>query len=468
MVEPVTPNTPQTAAAAGPATATTPVAVPAPAKKKKGKKRGRGIIVVGALLLLIAIVAGVVMSSHGEEGIAVEVTPASYRTIVQTVTATGVIDPQTQIKISSEVSGEIVYLGVKEGDVVTQGEVLVRINPSSMEAQVDQVRASISASQAREAQAQATLIRAQADLGRLKQLAEKKLSTAQEMDAAETQVRVASAELQAARFATQQARANLRQVQESVAKTTIVAPMSGVVTKLNSKLGEKVVGAIQMTGTEIMTIADLSVIEAVVDVSESDVVQVSLGDKAEIELDAIPDHKYHGVVSAIANSPKTTANGLQQDQITNFQVRLLVTDADSRFRPGMTATATIQTAETPKALAVPIQAVTAREQKDSLHKELEAAGEEEATNVKLDRPIKSAAPVPVVFVRQGDSVVTREVKVGIRDDQYIEIVAGLKPGEVVVSGSYKAISKELESGSKVTVKEKEKEKDRAATKETKK
>lgn len=449
MADPVSPNPSQAAPVLAPPVAQQPKGT----KKKKGKKRRRGLIVVAVLALLVIVTVAAIVGSNKETGISVEVQPATNRTIIQTVTATGVIEPQTQLIISSEVSGEIVFLAVKEGDVVHQGQVLVRINPESMNAQLDQARAGISASQAREAQAQANVLRAEADLGRLTLLSDKKLATAQEMDAAQTQVSVARAERDAARFATQQARAQLRQVQESVAKTTIVAPMSGVVTKLNSKLGEKVVGAIQMTGTEIMTIADLSTIEAVVDVSETDVVQVKLGDPAEIELDAIPDRKYKAIVSAIANSPKSSVGGLQQEQITNFQVRLRVVNPDSRFRPGMTATAEIQTAIANNVLTVPIQSVTAREKKDSLREEQRRLAEEgdAAANTRLETSSRDARPDPIVFVLAGDSVVTRVVTLGIRDDQYFEIKGGLKPQERVVSGSYKAISKDLEDGSKVTV-----------------
>lgn len=462
MVEPVTPNTPQTAPAAGPAVIPPPAAAQLAPKKKRKKKGRRGLVIAIVLVVLVGVIVASIVGSKGEEGVSVDITKASYRPVVQTVTATGVIEPQTQLKISSEVSGEIIYLGVKEGDVVSQGEVLVRINPESMNAQLDQARAGISGSQAREAQASASLMRSEADLGRLRQLADKKLSTAQEMDAAETQVRVARAELDAARFATQQARAQLRQMQESVAKTTITAPMSGVVTKLNSKLGEKVVGAIQMTGTEIMTIADLTTIEAVVDVSETDVVQVKLGDPAEIELDAIPDHKYKGLVSAIANSPKTQSSGLQQEQITNFPVRLRIIDPDARFRPGMTATVTIQTARTARALTVPIQSVTARDAKDTAGSPMKDVEDDEATNVNLDETNERVErPKPAVFVLSGDSVLLRIVTLGIRDDQFIEIVGGLKPGEQVVSGSYKAISKDLENGSKVIVSKSGKEKSKA-------
>jgi HlyD family secretion protein len=426
-------------------------------RTRKRRKSRRGLIVLGALVLLVAIGVATVLSSGGDEAVSVETQQVATRTIIQTVTATGIIEPQTLLKISSEVSGEIVFLGVKEGDVVSHGQVLVRVNPESMMAQVDEAEAGILAARSREAQANASLIRAQADFGRLEQLAEKKLATAQEMDAARTQVRIAQAERDAARYGIQQAQAGLRRVRDAVSKTTIVAPISGVVTKLNSKLGEKVVGAIQMTGTEIMTIADLSVIEAVVEVSETDVIQVKLGDRAEIEVDAIPDQKYVAIVSSIANSPKTAGNQLTADQVTNFEVRLRFVSPDPRFRPGMTNTATIETATKANVLSVPIQSVTSREKKDSVRVEMETQADESgaATNTRLEETKQERAQ-PIVFVKQGDSVVARPVRTGIRNDQFIEILEGLRASDVVVSGSYRAISKDLEDGSKVKVTQKEK------------
>lgn len=413
---------------------------------RKPKRRGRGgLIAVVGIIALVVLGAILYFSNNKQAGISIEVQPAAKRTIDQTVLATGIVDPETQVKISSEVSGEIVYLGVQEGDHVQKGQVLVKINPQQIIAEVDEARAGISSAQARAAQAKANLLHAQQDLSRMQQLFDKKLATQQELDNASAAVKVNEADLDAARFAIEQSQASFRRVQQSVVKTTIVSPISGVVTKLNSKLGEKVVGAIQMTGTEIMTIADLSVIEAVVDVSETDVVQVHFGDTADVEVDAIPGQKFKAYVSQIANSPKESGVGTQE-QMTNFEVHLRFIDPDLRFRPGMTATATIRTDRKENVLSVPIQSVTTRTKKQD-ETETEENG---VTNKKNERP-KEDHPAPIVFIKVGDSVVTRTVKTGIRDDQYIEITDGLKPGDVVVSGSYKAISTDLENGSKVTI-----------------
>jgi len=424
-------------------------------RRPRRRKRNTGLI-IGIVLGGLVILA-VVMTQLGgpkKEGTAIEVTAAAKRTIVQTVVATGMIDPETQVKISSEVSGEIVYLGVEEGDTVHKGQVLVRINPDAIRAQKEQATAAVEAALARQESANATLIRNQQELKRVEQLFQKNLSTAQDKDNAETQVRIAMAEQGAAMHQVEQQRASLRQVEESLKKTTIVAPISGTVTKLNSKVGEKVVGAIQMTGTEIMTIADLGVIEAVVDVSETDVVEVSIGDTAEVEVDAIPQQKFTAVVSQIANSPKKSGTGTSE-QLTNFEVRVRFLDPDDRLRPGMTATATIQTARENDVLSVPIQSVTTRTKESDLDSALQAAEENEnVRNLDLEKKKKAEAARPIVFLKSGDTVSAREVTTGIRDDQYIQIKSGLNPGDTVVSGSYKAISKDLEDGSKVYIEEK--------------
>lgn len=422
----------------------------APGAHPVRKKKRRTGLVVGILAVLVVLaVAAIVMTKKGaQDAVIVETQKVTTRTIRQTVTATGVIDPETQVKISPEVSGEIVYLGVVEGQVVTKGQVLVKINPQSMLAQRDEASAGILAAQARAAQSKASLLRSQQDLARVQQLFEKKLATNQELDAAQAQVKIGAAEADATRFQVAQSQASLRQVTESLNKTTIVAPLSGVVTKLNSKLGEKVVGAIQMTGTEIMTIADLSVIESVVNVSETNVVQVHSGDTADVEVDAIPNQKFKAVVSRIANSPKAAGVGTQE-QITNFEVRLRFLDPDTRFRPGMTAFATIKTAEKADVLTVPVGSVTTREKKTDVQKAKSESDESGAKNVNIERAAKDNRPEPIVFVKLGDTVAARKVTTGISDDQYVEIVGGLKPGETVVSGSYKAISKDLEEGMRV-------------------
>lgn len=412
-------------------------------RKKKKSRTGLIVVIVVGVLALLAVV--VMMSGDGEGArMKVETTTVENRTIVQTVTATGMIDPQTQVKVSPEVSGEIVYLGVEEGQSVQKGQVLVRINPQSMMAERDEAQALISGAQSRVAQSEAGLLRSEQELERVKLLFEKKLSTQQELDAATAQVKIARAELSSARYAVAQSQAGFRRVRQSLSKTTIVSPISGIVTKLNSKLGEKVVGAIQMTGTEIMTVADLSVIEAVVNVSENDVVQVSLGDTAEVEVDAIPGQKFKAVVNRIANSPKQSGLGTQE-QITNFEVRLRFIVPDPRFRPGMTATATIETDKKTNVLAVPIQSVTTRDTSKRVTIE-----DDEAKNVSVEKVTrKEEGPQPVVFVVQGGKALLRKVATGVRDDRYIEITSGLKAGDVVVSGSYKAITKDLKDSALV-------------------
>ncbi len=418
-------------------------------RPKRKRSRVALWVTLSTLLVVGILVVMMLMRSGTLPSIEIETQRVFRTTILQTVTATGVIDPETQVNVSPEVSGEIVYIGVKEGDHVRKGQLIVRINPESMIAQRDEAQAVISASQARLAQSQASVLRSEQDLERQKQLAERKLTTLQELEAAETGVKISQAERDAARFNVQQSQAGLRRVRESLNKTSIYAPISGVVTKLHSKVGEKVVGAIQMSGTEIMTIADLSVIEAVVDVSENDVVQVSLSDTAELEVDAIPNQKFRAVVSRIANSPKQSGIGTQE-QLTNFEVRVRFIDPDDRFRPGMTATAVIQTDKRENTLAVPIQAVTSREDTTGRDK-FGINGESGVHNTQLEKAAeKSDKPVPIVFVRVGDSVQTRAVTTGIRDNRNIEIIGGLKPTDVVVIGTYKAISKDLQNGSRVS------------------
>ncbi|MCC7438528.1 MAG: efflux RND transporter periplasmic adaptor subunit [Armatimonadetes bacterium] len=416
------------------------------------KKKSRTGLIVGIVLavLLGSAIAAMVLRDSDGEGILVETEKVQRRDITQTVYGRGTIDPETQLVISSEVSGEIVFLGAKEGDVVQKGQVLVKINPQSMLAQQSEAQAAISGAQARLASAKAGLIRQQTELARIQQLFDKNLSTRQELDNAKSQVQISEAEVDAAGFAVDQARANSRMVQESLNKTTIRAPITGTIVKLNSKVGEKVVGAIQMTGTEIMTIADLSVIEAVVDVSENDVVQVQLNDTADVEVDAIANEKFKAYVSQIANSPKKSGLGTT-DQVTNFEVRVRFVNPDPRLRPGMTATATIKTATAKNVLSVPLQSVTSRDE-DKEKDSIRAAEEEERSvkNVKLASKKEEKAQ-PMVFVKVGDSVTIRKVEYGIRDEQYYQITSGLNEGEEVISGGYKAISKDLEQGSKVRI-----------------
>lgn len=418
------------------------------ATSTRKRKKSRSGLIIGIVLGVLFIIALMMFFGGGGEGegILVETEQAERRTIVETVTASGMIEPETQVVISSEVSGEIIYLGVEEGESVEKGQVLVRINPETIVAQREQTEAQILSARTRVASAKAGMLKAESEYNRLKRLYEKQLVTTQELETAESQVKITEAEHEAAQYQVQQAEASLRQVNESVNKTTIRSPISGIVTKLNMKVGEKVVGAIQMTGTEIMTVADLSVIEAVVDVVETDVVGVDLGDEAEIEVDAFGNRKFRGVVSQIANSAKSTGMGTQ-DQLTNFAVRLRFTDPDGRFRPGMRATAFITTEKRDNVVAVPIQSVTTRQPDEN-----EAQTDDPDDNVRdlrLEDGAEERKPETVVFVVEGDSVRTKTVKTGIQDDRYIEITDGLSEGTTVVSGSYQAISKQLQDGSAI-------------------
>ncbi len=419
------------------------------------RRRGRGWFIAALLFVVVLIVIIVATNSGGSDATMVDVSPVTERQIIQTVTATGVVEPETQVVVSPEVSGEIIYLGVEEGDKVHKGQTIVRINPDQSIAQLDQAQASIAAAKARAAQSSASLTRAKQDLARVRQLHEKQLATDQELEQAQTTEQVNSAELDAARYQVQQAEASYRQYRDAVSKTTITAPLTGTVTQLNSKLGEKVVGAIQMTGTQIMTISDLSVIEVVVDVAETDVVQVRDGDEATVEIDAIPNETFRGTVTQIANSPKASNVGTQE-QLTTFPVRIRLEVPDPRLRPGMTATATIETARKSNVLSVPIQSVTTRRPEDSNAAGAPGAGadEEGPVNVRLQQTSSGASgePVPIVFVVDKGRAVSRVVQTGIRDDQYIE-VKGLAKGDQVVSGPYKAISKDLSDGDPVRVEE---------------
>ncbi|HVZ39557.1 MAG TPA: efflux RND transporter periplasmic adaptor subunit [Candidatus Kapabacteria bacterium] len=419
-----------------------------PAPPVRRKKRSRTGLVIGIVLLLLVVTVVVAVMQKGGEGdvFDVQVTTATPRTIIQTVTATGAIDPLTQVKISPEVSGEIVYLGVEEGAHVKKGQVLVRINPQSMIAERDESQAQISGARSRMAQSEAQLLRNQQDLVRVQALADKKLATAQELEAAQAQVKIAEADVSAAKYSVAQAEAASRRVSQSLVKTTIVSPISGVVTKLISKLGEKVVGAIQMSGTEMMTVADLSTIETVVNVTETDVVKVAIGDTADVEVDAIRGEKFRAVVTRIANSPKESGTGTQE-QVIYFEVRLRFLLPDSRLRPGMTAVATIETDKKQNALSVPIQCVTTREKKEKTEDIPDK--NDQVQNLNLQK--KAEKPDQIVFVKQGDRVYARKVNTGIRDDQYIEITSGLKAGDQVISGSYKAITKDLKDSSHVKV-----------------
>jgi len=408
-----------------------------------GKRSRKKIIIFSLLgLLIVALLLIVFLGSKREQIITVQVEKVKARTITQIVTATGKIQPEVQVKISPEVSGEIVALPVKEGDKVRKGALLLKIKPDVYAAMRDQFSAGL-------LQAQAGLTRAESEYTRAQTLIHKGLISQSDFDLAK-----ATYESNKASYA--QARASLNQSEENLRKTTVLAPMDGTVSQLNSELGERVLGTAQFQGTEVMTIADLARMEARVDVSENDVTLISVGDTARIAVDAFPDKKVNAVVYEIANTAKTKGLGTQEE-VTNFTVKMRVVDKGANLRPGMSMTAEIETETKENVLSVPIQSVTTRAPKAEM-KPAEGQGQAVPVSETGSTPKARAdnKPKEIVFVVENGVAKAVPVKRGISSDQYVEIIEGVKDSVAVVSGSYKAINRELEDGAKVRVEESKK------------
>lgn len=398
-------------------------------------KRRRWIIVaaVGSGLVIAAIAV-----SYSSSGDAVEVRTdtVAFRTILQEISASGKIQPEVEVKISSEVSGEIIALTVKEGDRVRKGQLLVRIRPDLLRTQLEQYRAAVRAADVGIEIAKVELDRCERELRRSTELYGKGFISKQEFETAKAAYDRAAGQYQSALAEKSRAVAILRQAELSFNRTEIYAPISGVVTKLNIEIGEKVVGTAQMQGTELLRIANLDTMNAIVEVNENDVVLIHTGDTALVRVDAFRDSSLLGRVFEIAHSPLEKAVGTQ-DEVVNFQVKIRLLHRDDRLRPGMTCVADIRTARRDRALAVPIQAVTVRYDTDS------------AQNARTTR---SSKPPQVAFVVKGDRVEKRIVQTGISDRDFIEVRTGLSPGDVVVSGPYSVIARQLRDGSRVRIK----------------
>lgn len=397
--------------------------------KKKNKKKV--FIFSGIGVVVVALVLVVVLGSKKENVIPVQTEKVMRRTVTQVVNASGKIQPETDVKINAEVSGEITELPVKEGDYVKKGTLLVRIKPDQYQAQVDRAKAGLEL-------AQANLDKAESEYKRAGELFTKKLLSEQEYVNYKTSYTVAKSQYSSAV-------ASLRDAQESLSKTSIYSPMNGTVSQLLSELGERVSGSSFTQGTQIMTVSDLSMMEARVDVGENDIVLISIGDTARISVDAYPNKKFIGRVYEIANTATTTNLG-SQDEVTNFQVKIRILDKGISLRPGMSMTADIETATHHNVLCVPIQSVTTRSPKsaaDSLKKE---------EKPRMTEGFGTAEkPIEVVFAVVDNKAKMLPVKRGINNDTYTEIVSGVNEGDEIVSGSYKAINRDLEDGSLVKV-----------------
>lgn len=419
-----------------------------------GKKSKKKLIIFGSIgVVLLAIVMLVIFKGQKEEIIEVQVEKAAVRTITSTVTANGKIQSEFAVVITPEVTGELVILPIKDGQKVKKGDLLARIKPDRYIAQYEGNEASLKQAQASMIKSQSQLTKVTADYNRISELHKKKLASDQEMESIRSQYQTAQADYDQSKAYVQQAEAQLRTTREDLNKTTINAPMDGTITTLNVELGERVLGSGFSQGTNLMTVSDLSSIEAIVEVDENDIVNISIGDTAKVKIDAFGDKEFLGTVSEIGNSAITEGLGTQ-NEVVNFQVKVKLIQLDDAIRPGMSCTATIQTETKQNVVSVPIQSITARVPE----KKMEEGEENEmrVVNQQAEQQKASLEIQEIVFVLDGNKVKSVTVKTGISDDNYIEVVSGLKGDEEIVSGSYKAISKDLNNGSLVSVQGREK------------
>ncbi len=411
--------------------------------------------VLGLVVLLIALSkAGII--GNKDKGIEIEIAKADEITIVETVSATGKIQPEIEVKISSEVSGEIIALPVKEGQVVKKGELLVKINPDLYTSGYNRTVSNLSVSKSGLSQADASFKEAKSNYERSKTLFEKGIISRSDWDKAIASFEVAQANKQSSYYNVQSAGATVKEARDNLGRTTIYAPADGTISMLNVELGERVLGTQQMTGTEILRVANLNNMEVEVDVNENDIVKINVGDSANVEVDAYLKKEFKGIVTSISNSASVA---LSADQVTNFKVKVRILKESyidliegkpvtySPFRPGMTATVDIITTRKEKVIGVPISAIVMK-------------ADTAATNryeVKDEKPddkkvvAKTDKKFECVFVKEGNKAKIRIVKTGIQDNTNIEVISGIKKGDVIIIGPYTTVSKDLNSGDKVVI-----------------
>lgn len=405
-------------------------------------------------LLLIPLIYFLI--SCGEKEITkVEVDTVTRKTIVQRVKAVGKIEPETQVIISSEVSGELIFLGAKEGDKITKGQILARIKPDIIETQLEAQKAAAKAAKMDIDFNKAQVEQAEKNYYRIKELFEKEFASKQEFEQAKAQFDQTSASLQSSMARYTQAEASLKQIQRNADRTTIESPIDGVLTALNVEVGEKILGTIQMQGTDLMTVSDLNVINAIVEVDENDIVLTELGDSVNIKLDAFRDSTFKGYVYEIGHSA-ITANMGSQDEVTNFEVKVRLINSNQKIRPGMSCNVEIETETRENVLAVPLQSVTVRKEK--------YGGRSKGGMV--DKTKENDEPKPIVFAYDSGKAVKKSVNIGISDKGFIEIIDGLSEGDEIISGPYSAISREISDGMQVENKDQAKERKKGRESET--
>jgi len=412
------------------------------------------LIVLGTMLLIaVILVVGKKKGWFGKSGNYKEVLFEKIEKldIVETVAATGKIQPEIEVKLSSEVSGEIIELPIKEGQQVKKGDLLVRINPDIIQAGLTRAQAALQNVRAGLQQSEASLKEAKLNYERNKGLFDKGVISKAEWDRSVSSYEVAVASKQSAFYSVKSAQATVNEANDNLSRTKIYAPMTGTISKLSVELGERVVGTQQMAGTEIVRVAKLSNMEVEVDVNENDIVKLKIGDSTIVEVDAYLKKEFKGIVTEIANSAENT---ISADQVTNFRVKVRILessyadlvegkpDSYSPFRPGMTATVDVITDKKQNIIGVPISAVVIKTDTSSTKKKY------------IKEEVKeSDKKFECVFVKEGDIAKIRVIETGIQDDSNIEVKIGLKEGEQVITGPYNMVTKTLQSGDKVTLKE---------------
>ncbi|HEY0090971.1 MAG TPA: efflux RND transporter periplasmic adaptor subunit, partial [Flavobacterium sp.] len=426
------------------------------------------ILLGSAVVLIVSLIAlskaGVLGSKTvGKE---VEIAKVDQITIVETVSATGKIQPEIEVKISSEVSGEIIALPIKEGQIVKKGDLLVKINPDLYTSGYNRTISNLSGTKAGLSQADAQFKEAKANYDRNRSLFDKGIISKADWDRAISAFEVAKAAKQSAYYNVQSASATVNEAKDNLGRTTIYSPADGTISMLGVELGERVLGTQQMTGTEILRVANLNNMEVEVDVNENDIVKINVGDSAKVEVDAYLKKEFKGIVTSISNSASTA---LTADQVTNFKVKIRILkesymdllqgkpESYSPFRPGMTATVDIITTRKENVIGVPISAVVMKTDTTSNNKTMVAV--KETDEDKKIKP-KSDKKYECVFVKSGDKARLRIIKTGIQDDTNIEVLEGLKKGDVVIIGPYTTVTKELLPGDAVTIASKEKDTDK--------
>jgi HlyD family secretion protein len=416
------------------------------------------ILISSAIVIVIALI---VLSKKGiignkDKAIDVEVAKANEITIVETVSATGKIQPEIEVKISSEVSGEIIALPVKEGQVVKKGDLLVKINPDLYTSGYNRTVAGLSQTKAGLSQADATFKEAKANYDRNKILFDKGIISKSDWDRAISNFETAKASKESAYFNVKSASATVNEAKDNLGRTTIYAPADGTISMLNVELGERVLGTQQMAGTEILRVANLNNMEVEVEVNENDIVKINVGDSSRVQVDAYLKKQFRGIVTSISNS---ASSALTANQVTNFKVKVRILKESyqdllvgkpssySPFRPGMTATVDIITERKEKVIGVPISSVVVKSDTTAV-KKLQVEDPNSEENIIKQ---KSDKKLECVFLKVGEKAKIRIIKTGIQDDTNIEVIDGLKPGDVVIVGPYNTVSKDLNSGDKVKV-----------------